>query len=75
MARHASTYRQARRELFAAIRRAGGEMTWEQANAQMKEGPNDRRYGPVRSEYVGAALDRSKYIPHIGAKQRAKGAK
>lgn len=71
MARHASTYRQARREVFAAIRRAGSDMTWEEANAKMKEGALER-FGPVRSDYIGVPPARSKYMPHIGAKQRAK---
>jgi len=75
MARHASTYRQARREVYAAMKRAGSTMTWEDANAEMKEGPMDRRFGPIRTTRLMLNPDRSKYVPHIGAKQRAKGAK
>lgn len=73
MARHASTYRQARREVYAAIRRSGSDMTWEEANARMKDGSLER-FGPTPSQRIWPEPSRSKYVPHIGAKQRAKNA-
>lgn len=80
MARHASTYRQARREAWKQHNAvAEVEMTWPEANQIIKGGARAvaARFGPVRTEYAGGAHflgGRSKYMPHIGKKQRAKGA-
>lgn len=76
MARHASTYRQARRAVWKLT-----DLTWPEANAEMKGNQHrhseGKRFGPVRADYAGGAHflgGRSKYMPHVGAKQRAKGA-
>lgn len=71
MARHASTYRQARRAVWKLT-----GLSWHDANTQMKVGSLDGlRFGPVRYHFGGPVFhDRSKYMPHIGKKQRAKGA-
>lgn len=72
MARHASTYRQARRNEWL---NSGSGMSWAEYNAVRKAEYGSKFYGPIRSAYIGTTPDRSKYMPHIGAKQRAKGAK
>lgn len=76
MARHASTYRQARREAWKLT-----DLSWVEVNGALKRGQNKRlgyaSFGPVRADYIGgidALKGQSKYMPHIGAKQRAKGA-
>ena len=76
MARHASTYRQARRAAWKL-----SDLSWPEANDEIKSKVYSlwasTTFGPVRSEYAGgidAANRRSKYMPHIGKKQRAKGA-
>ena len=81
MARHASTYRQARREAWKGANLLNStQQTWISFNhseillATVKDA---KRFGPVRGDYAGGAhflAGRSKYMPHIGAKQRAKGA-
>jgi hypothetical protein len=72
MARHASTYRQARRQWWKE-----SDMNWKDANQTLKENQigvmEGKRFGPVRSTYTPSIPKPSKYEPHIGAKQRAKG--
>jgi hypothetical protein len=81
MARHASTYRQARRHIWrnAYYDHAPGELlTWDQFNQANKikiKGKPDILIGNVRSEYTPYAPQPNKYVPHIGAKQRAKAVK
>lgn len=72
MARHASTYRQARREMARILR-----VDWQTFNSREYWDREEwfRVFGNVRSDYAGGAHflgGRSKYMPHIGAKQRAK---
>jgi hypothetical protein len=73
MARHASTYRQARRAEFAKYKANGGIMAWREFNS-IPSGIDPWHLGS-RGKYIGSPADRSKYVPHICAKQRAKGAK
>lgn len=74
MARLASNYRQARRAAWKALNKEGvnGFVPWTNFNSKAGYG-----IGTKRSEYAGGAHflgGRSKYMPHIGKKQRAKGA-
>lgn len=74
MARHASTYRQARR---AAWREESPASSWADFNTRHKA--DGYRIGRVNARPpmdwpYGARPKPSKYMPHIGAKQRAKGA-
>jgi hypothetical protein len=73
MARHASTYRQARRQAWL---NNSPTMTWAEFNAMLvgTHGGNYTYGEPGMARYVSKP-DRSKYVPHIGAKQRVKGAK
>lgn len=76
MARHASTYRRARRMAWQANNAMSQQKeSWSSYNAkEVAWNKADAHYfGPVQSRYVGARAARSKYMPHIGAKQRAKG--
>jgi len=77
MARHASTYRQARRAEWlntSPINPDGTPMDWIDFNYATAEQAKKQGYGskPTTRLYLSPA--RSKYIPHTGAKQRAKGA-
>lgn len=88
MARNASNYRQARRAAWRALNKEGVNdfVTWENFNAKAGYGigtkPSGRadvlvrgRFGELIARLPGRpAAGRSKYMPHIGAKQRAKGA-
>lgn len=72
MARQASTYRQARRAAWISN---SPNMTWAEFNA-MPVGTygGNYTYGIPKMGRYASNPDRSKYMPHIGAKQRAKGA-
>lgn len=81
MARHASTYRQARRAAWQAKQLVGWDgdtpLSWEHYNryAKGEAAPgDDKRFGPIGAKRSFAPAGRSKYMPHIGNKQRAKGA-
>lgn len=79
MARHASTYRQARREAWVAHKATnpGISLSWEEYNQYAKlkiKGHADIVIGTRKSAYVSSTPKPSKYVPHIGAKQREKGA-
>lgn len=77
MARHASTYRQARRQAWLAQKPVDHEnapMDWIAFNYATKEQSKKQGYGSAPTVRVWADSERSKYVPHIGAKQRAKGA-
>lgn len=88
MARHASNYRQARRAAWKALNKTNpnGPMPWGTFNAKAGYDigtlPATRGDVTVRNKF-GAIVDRhprqpvqgrSKYMPHIGAKQLAKAA-
>lgn len=75
MARHASTYRQYRRDRWAELRMSGSTLSWGQFNKQFAGEYGIVGNGQTQAKYVGTPAARSKYVPHIGAKQRAKGAK
>jgi len=77
MARHASTYRQARRQAWKET-----DLPWIEFNGPSTAGAQQHRWklygsyvetvsGPVEERYIGSPASRSKYIPHIGAKQIA----
>lgn len=69
MARNASTYRQARRAAWLADEHA---RTWREFNSNFVGGYDIKALRePVGSHFN--RHDRSKYMPHIGAKRRAKG--
>jgi hypothetical protein len=88
MARHASNYRQARREAWRALNKEGlnGFVPWANFNSKAGYGIGTRpatRGDVILRNKFGAVIDRfprqpvqgrSRYMPHIGAKQRAKGA-
>lgn len=86
MARHASNYRQARRAAWKEINATNpnGPMPWASFNTEDDYGigtkPGTRGEWLVRNRY-GALVKRvprqpeqgrSRYVPHVGKKQRAK---
>lgn len=73
MARHASTYRQARREAYFSDPQNYNSISWREFNDTRANEPG---FGVGSKEIIFASpfQSRSKYIPHTGAKQRAKGA-
>lgn len=79
MARHASTYRQYRRDRWAELRMSGSTLSWGQFNKQFVGEYDIKVLRDQQPEpWWSAASSRpapSKYVPHIGAKQRAKGSK
>lgn len=85
MARLASNYRQARREAWRALNKEGvnGFVPWPMFNSQAGYGIGSRpaTRGDVMVHHRGMLVSRtprqpdagrSKYMPHIGAKQRSK---
>lgn len=78
MARSASTYRQARRAEWLETKPRdidGAPMSWFEFNYAIKEQAKKQGYGSAPTIRVWPEPARSKYVPHIGAKQRAKGVK
>jgi hypothetical protein len=76
MARHASTYRQYRRMRWAEYRMSGSPLSWADYNKQFA-GAYDikaiREQSPQPWWHQASSRPApSKYVPHIGAKQRAK---
>lgn len=76
MARHASTYRQARRAEYREAVANGLTISWAQFNFPSKT-PAGKvgwySYGSARNPgRIDMSPQPNKYIPHIGAKQRAK---
>ncbi len=70
MARNASTYRQARRAAWKE-----SSLTWEEFNEATKiksNGKPDVLTGNIASRHAPFTPQPNKYIPHIGAKQKAK---
>lgn len=73
MARHASTYRKARRSEWI---NSGSGMTWAEYNAARKAEYGSKLYGPVRSAYIGSLPKPSKdYRGKLGAKDQERKAK
>lgn len=54
------------------------KLTWAEANQHIKDRQHlhssGLRFGPVPSRYIGTPYRYSKYMPHIGEKQRARDA-
>ncbi len=73
MARHASTYRQARRKAWKE-----SPLTWEEFNTATKltfKGKPDVLIGNIEHRHTPFVPKPNKYIPHTGAKQKAKAMK
>ncbi|UXN73400.1 hypothetical protein N8D56_21375 [Devosia sp. A8/3-2] len=76
MARHASTYRQARRAEYRSLVANGFDATWQDYNGPKRVANANVKVGLRTAQLIDMAdrnPARSKYMPHIGAKQRAKG--
>lgn len=73
MTRHSSTYRKARRAEWKAHNGLDPEkLTWAKANERIKGWRQDGhlKFGNLRSRRAPFTGDRSKYMPHIGAKEQ-----
>jgi hypothetical protein len=76
--RNAQNYRAARRAAWKALKKTdpNGRMPWENYNspAGYQIGPPPTKYrANIRRNWYGTPI-KPKYMPHIGAKQRAKAA-
>lgn len=70
MARHASTYRQARRNEWL---NSGSGLSWSEYNSARKAEYGGKFYGPIRPTYIGSYPKPSKsYRGWLGAKDQAR---